>query len=74
MTHFRIDPPRINKGDRKRRSSYCHECLQRFTEEDERCSYGPRFFHKECYKRWRELRILNVRSSLNSDLYGRFWA
>jgi hypothetical protein len=42
MTHFRIDPPRINKGDRKRRSSYCHECLERFTAQDVRCSYGPR--------------------------------
>ena len=27
MTHFRLDPPRINKVDRKQRYSYCNECL-----------------------------------------------
>jgi hypothetical protein len=47
MTHFRIDPPRINREDRKHRSSYCHECLERFTADDVRCSYGTRYFHKE---------------------------
>jgi hypothetical protein len=74
MTHFRIDPPRINKEDKKHRSSYCHECLERFTVHDVRCSYGPRFFHKECYRRWQEMRMFNVRSSLNSGLYARFGA
>ena len=40
MTHFRLDPPRINKEDRKQRSSYRNECLERFTADDMRCSYG----------------------------------
>jgi hypothetical protein len=71
MTHFPLDPPRINKEDRKQRSSYCHECLERFTAGDVRCSYGNRFFHKECYKRWQEKRIFQCVSSLNSGQYDR---
>jgi hypothetical protein len=57
MTHFRLDPPRINSEDRKQRSSYCHECLERFTADDGRCSYGTRYFHKECYKRWQQKKM-----------------
>ena len=56
MAHFRLDPPRINKEVRRHPSSYCHECLERFMAADVRCSYGTRFFHKECYKRWQEKR------------------
>lgn len=54
MTHFRLDPPRIKKDDRKQRFSYCQECLERFAAGDVRCSYGTRYFHKECFKRWQQ--------------------
>jgi hypothetical protein len=57
MTHFLLDPPRIKKDDRKQRSSYCHECLERFAADDVRCSYGTRYFHKECYKRWQQKKL-----------------
>jgi hypothetical protein len=57
MTHFRLDPPRIKKDDRKQRSSYCHECLERFAADDVRCSYGTRYFHKACYKRWQQKKM-----------------
>jgi len=59
MTHFRIDPPRINKEDRKRRSSYCYECLQRFKADDVRCSYGTRYFHKGCYRQWQQKKLFS---------------
>ncbi len=58
MTHFRLDPPRINREDKKQRFSYCHECLERFTAGDVRCSYGARFFHKVCYERWQGKRMI----------------
>ena len=64
MTHFRLDPPRINTEDRKRRFSYCHECLERFSAHDVRCSYGTRYFHKECYKRWQEKKMMFKRELL----------
>ncbi len=57
MTHFRIDPPRINVDDARQRSAYCCECIERFTRSDVRCRYGTRFFHKECYKRWQEKKM-----------------
>jgi hypothetical protein len=57
MTHFRIEPPRIKRVDAKRRSAYCHECIERFTVRDVRCCYGTRFFHRECYKRWQERKM-----------------
>ncbi len=57
MTHFRLDPPPIKKDDRKQRCSYCHECLERFAADDARCSYGPRYFHKQCYKRWQQKKM-----------------
>jgi hypothetical protein len=66
MTHFRLDPPRINTEDRKQRSSYCHECLERFTANDVRCSYGTRYFHKECYKRWQEKKVDASKNLANS--------
>jgi hypothetical protein len=71
MAHFRLDPPRINKDDKKHRFAYCHECLERFTASDVRCSYGTRFFHKGCYMRWQAMRMSNVRSLFSSGLYGR---
>ncbi len=57
MSHFRIEPPRINTTDAKQRSSYCYECIERFTPIDARFRYGTRFFHKECYKRWQEKKM-----------------
>jgi len=59
MTHFRLDPPRINKEDRKQRYSYCNECLERFTADDVRYSYGTRYFHKECYRQWQQKKMLH---------------
>jgi hypothetical protein len=59
MTHLRLDPPRINKEDRKQRYSYCNECLERFTADDVRCSYGARYFHKECYRQWQQKKMLH---------------
>jgi isocitrate/isopropylmalate dehydrogenase len=47
----------IDLGNRKQRSSYCHECIERFTANDVRCSCGTRYFHKECYKRWQEKKV-----------------
>jgi hypothetical protein len=61
MTHFRIEPPRIKAEDAKRRASYCSECMERFTMKDVRCSYGTRFFHKECYKQWQGRKIFQYR-------------
>jgi PAS domain S-box-containing protein len=61
-SHFRLDPLRIKKDDRKHRCSYCHECLKRFAADDVRCSYGTRYFHVECYKRWEQKRMLRYAS------------
>ena len=50
------DAPRNSRRETVR-SLYCHECIERFTMRDVRCSYGTRFFHKECYKRWGERKM-----------------
>jgi hypothetical protein len=33
---------------------------------DVRCSYGTRFFHKGCYKRWQEKRAFQCAYPLSS--------
>jgi hypothetical protein len=52
MTHFRIEPPRINTDEAKQRGAYCRECLSRFNAIEARYRYGTKHFHKECARKW----------------------
>jgi hypothetical protein len=58
-----------NKDEHRTAGQGC-EYVERFTGSDVHCSYGTRFFHKECYKRWREKKDVSMRIVLQTATFG----